>query len=303
MPKYYNNTCEYIFKNGYKKGQQCGNNCQEKLCKTHKKSTLDKKKEYYNNNKIVNNDAYYYLIERAKKHIKNHNNVNREYYEHKQLNLELELINLNLKKNGILLALNKITENEIILKSKKMMILLIKMFKHYEKNYKKEKNKEQEIKKQQLLDKLDILERRIGHSKNMLEKFKDFNLTVEYEAECLNHVLSEIKIEKLKESKEFKELEKSDIEKLMSITLDEFNNEELRIKSLEKYNETEKYFNYKHKLTDDDRDHFNKIIEKPLYLPFDKKKAKNEDLKNIEDDILHTEKLILTYNEIIKLFD
>lgn len=281
MPKYYNNTCEYVFKNGSKKGESCGKNCQENLCKTHKKNTLDKKKEYYNKNKQINNGPYDHLIERAKKNIRIGNNVDIFYYVEKKNKIENELYIFKLKRNGILLALDKITENELILNDKLTMTFMIRLLKyHY-------KYKDIILKKRKNKKKIDDIELKI-------EKLNDKEIIKELKN----------KIEKLNEDEEDEEDKYNEIQYLkeIKITEEDLKNEKLKQKAINEYNEQDKYFSYiSYFANDQNGQYYNDMINMQIYIPI--KNAKDKDLKNIEEKILHNERLILTYTEIIKLIN
>lgn len=310
MPKYYNNSCEYVFKNGSKKGQICGKVCQENLCKTHKKTTLDKKKEYYNKNKKVDEGIYQHLIDRVKKHIKDNCNVNSCEYLIKRLKIIDELNYLEIKKNGFLIALNKCDENDLILNSQPMKKLLIKLYKHYSK-YNKDEKKIKVIKtdkEKNLMREYEKIEEEYYSLNSHYEFTKKYqsDMLQEKSGKDLKEKLSFLKREKKKLEEQLKidDEDKIIVEKMkdIKVTEEDLKNKELIDKCFKKYKKTNKYNDYKIKYLDgDDNKYFHKITN-GLYRKCNKK-ITSEDLKNIQDKILHHKRLILTYNEIIKLFD
>lgn len=289
MPKYYENTCEYIFKNGSKKGEVCGKVSKENLCTLHKKNTLDKKKEYYNKHKKINEGAYQHLIDRAKNHIKDNYNVTIEYYEIKRKSLSHELDYHIKQKKGILLALNKITEDEIILENKPMMTLIIKIFKHYNKYH-------------DLFVKQSVYQREFNKLDYKILKLQE-NHGDELEIKYLKNKKKKLqkKVDKYNEDNEIN-MEELELLDDIIVTEKELNNIKFKKLVLKKYNEKDQFVNYIQKLNKEDRDYYNNIIEKNIYIPITKK-VKDTDLKNVEAKILHHKRLILTYNEIIKLFN
>jgi hypothetical protein len=289
MPKYYENICEYVFRNGSRKGEVCGKASKENLCAFHKKNTLDKKKEYYDKHKKLNEGVYQHLIDRVKNHMKVNYNVKKENYEIKLRVIENELSYFIKQKKGILLALNKITEDEIILDNKPMITLIIKLFKHYNKYhdlftmqsvYQREFNK---------LDyKIIKLEEQNG-DKDEIKYLKNKSYKLQKKSDKYD---------------EDNKLNIEDIELLTEIivTKEDLNNEKLKKEAFDKYNEENKYESYILRLNEDDINYYNNIIKKNIYIPTSKK-VKDSDLKNLESKILHHKRLILTYNEIIKLFN
>lgn len=163
MPIYYN-YCNYVFKNGNKKGEVCEKICKEDLCKSHKNKTIEKKKEYYNNHKTLNENTYDYLIERCKNNIKNGKKVTRANYECKLSNSILDKNFLVKRKYGIYIYQNKIDEKDIIMNNKKMITLLIKLMKLF--NNTNIDNKE--------LDDYDVTEQDLMNKELKLEAYHNY---------------------------------------------------------------------------------------------------------------------------------